>query len=85
MFVTSRRSVVRYEREHRLSYAWVIRTRPDLAFFDRVPPAVAMSTRRLVCMEKESNPSYFDGFWMVRALRGRRTRRAHARANAPSP
>uniref|UniRef100_A0A7S3EWH4 Uncharacterized protein n=1 Tax=Haptolina ericina TaxID=156174 RepID=A0A7S3EWH4_9EUKA len=24
-----------------------------------------MSERRLVLMEKESNPSYFDGFWMV--------------------
>ena len=37
----------------------------DIAFFDRVPVVVAMSERRLVLMEKESNPSYFDGFWMV--------------------
>ena len=46
-------------------YAWVIRTRPDLAFFDRVPAAIAMPTRRAVLMEKESNPAFFDGFWMV--------------------
>ncbi|KAL3900325.1 MAG: hypothetical protein SGPRY_012483, partial [Prymnesium sp.] len=60
------RSVMRYEVSNQLRYAWVIRTRPDLAFFDRVPSCITMSTRRLVCMEKESNPSYFDGFWMVR-------------------
>lgn len=57
---------MRYEVSNQLRYAWVIRTRPDLAFFDRVPSCITMSTRRLVCMEKESNPSYFDGFWMVR-------------------
>ncbi|KAL1499754.1 hypothetical protein AB1Y20_012441 [Prymnesium parvum] len=63
--VECQRSVMRYEKAHGLTYSWLIRTRPDIAFFDRVPPCITMSTRRLVCMEKESNPSYFDGFWMV--------------------
>ena len=59
--------VIAYERSHRggREYAWVIRTRPDLAFFDRVPAAIAMNTRRAVLMEKESNPAFFDGFWMA--------------------
>ena len=57
-------SVGSYERANHVSYAWVIRTRPDLAFFDRVPPAVGMS-RRMVLMEKESNPAYFDGTFMI--------------------
>ena len=43
----------------------------DLAFFDRVPATVAFTTQRMVLMEKESNPAYFDGFWMVLAGRVR--------------
>ncbi|EOD41204.1 hypothetical protein EMIHUDRAFT_199443 [Emiliania huxleyi CCMP1516] len=61
----SLQTVMAYERAHGLTYAWVIRTRPDLAFFDRVPPAVTMSPRRMVLMEKESSPAYFDAFFMI--------------------
>ena len=58
------RSAFRHEQANGLSYSWIIRTRPDVAFFDRVPPCVVMSRRRLVLMAKESNPAFFDGFWM---------------------
>ena len=59
--------VIKYEAESLRGdkYAWIIRTRPDLAFFDLAPPAVTMTARRMVLMQKESNPSYFDGFWMA--------------------
>ena len=59
----SLQTVMAHERAHSFTYAWVIRTRPDLAFFDRVPPAVTMSPHRMVLMEKESSPAYFDGFF----------------------
>lgn len=61
----SLQTVMAHERAHSFTYAWVIRTRPDLAFFDRVPPAVTMSPHRMVLMEKESSPAYFDGFFMI--------------------
>ena len=48
------RSAFRHEQANGLSYAWVVRTRPDVAFFDRAPPCVVMSRRRLVLMAKES-------------------------------
>ena len=64
----SLQTVMAYERAHGLIHAWVIRTRPDLAFFDRVPPAVTMSPRRMVLMEKESSPAYFDAFWRCWSL-----------------
>lgn len=36
----SHEAIFKYESEKRLTYAWVIRSRPDLAFFDRMPPAI---------------------------------------------
>lgn len=58
-------TAVQHERTSNLTYSWVIRTRPDVAFFDRVPSPVTMTPRRMVMMMKESNPAYFDGFFMV--------------------
>lgn len=61
----SHEAIFKYESEKRLTYAWVIRSRPDLAFFDRMPPAISFPSRRIVLMMKESRPAYFDGFWMA--------------------
>ena len=56
--------VDRREHESGIKYTWVIRTRPDVAFFDRVDPCIFRNSRRLIVAAKESNPAYFDGFWM---------------------
>ena len=50
-------------------YAFLVRTRPDVAFFDAAPPALGCSRRRLTLTEKESAPGYFDAYFVApRAL-----------------
>eukprot|EP00965_Chrysotila_dentata_P006250 203835-Pleurochrysis_carterae.AAC.5 len=57
------RALMAHEAQRHAPYEWVIRTRPDIAFFDRAPPAIMFPTQRLVLMMKESGPSYFDEWW----------------------
>mmetsp|Transcript_20859 Transcript_20859/g.40559 ORF Transcript_20859/g.40559 Transcript_20859/m.40559 type:complete len:456 (-) Transcript_20859:337-1704(-) len=62
-------AIMAHERARGARYKWVIRTRPDIAFFDAVPAALAQPPQRLLLMMKEPIPSYFDGvFYVPRGL-----------------